>query len=290
MSVGCQWMHVPDQERGLGISMLVMYPTAAPEQVVALGPFELGVARDAPPREGRYPLAIISHGSGGSPLTHRELARHLAARGFIVAVPEHPFDHRGDRSLADSVELLASRPRDVRVVVDWLFDHSPLAAHLAPRSYAIIGHSMGGYTALALAGGVPTSLPRQSADGRATRVEVVADPRVASLVLLAPATVWFRERGALDGVHAPILLIASTGDELAPGAYMGQIVADGVPDPAKLDYRLVEDAHHYAFLSPWPDAMKSPAIPPSQDPPGFDRRRFLDQIYAEIAGFLAAHA
>jgi predicted dienelactone hydrolase len=289
-SDGYQLAQVADEGRGVRIPMLVMYPAGAAEKVEQLGPFSLSVAAGAPPLEGRYPLVIVSHGSGGAPLSHRELARHLASRGFVVGVPEHPFNNRNDNSQAHTVELLAGRPRDIRTVVDWFFARSPFASFLKAGSFSMVGHSIGAYTALAVAGGVPTSLPHQSADRQGKRIEVHPDPRVKSLVLLAPATPWFRLRGALDQVRAPILMIASYHDELAPYFYMCQIVLDGVPDATKVDYRLVENAGHYSFLSPWPDAMKSPAIPPSQDPPGFDRRQFLDQTYIEIESFLVRTA
>jgi predicted dienelactone hydrolase len=287
MSVGYQSVDIVDPAKGPTFPMLVMYPTSTPERVEQIGPFSLSVAVGATPLEGEYPLVIVSHGSGGSHLTHRELARHLASRGFVVGVPEHPFNNRNDNSLADTVELLAERPRNIRTGVDWFFERSPFSDLLKPHSFSIVGHSIGAYTALAVAGGVPTSLPHQTADRKAKRIEVDADPRVKSLVLLAPATPWFRLRGALDRVHAPILMMASYHDALAPYFYMCQLVLDGVPDVTKVDYRLVENAGHYSFLSPWPDSMKSPALPPSQDPPGFDRRRFLDGMYVEIADFLS---
>jgi predicted dienelactone hydrolase len=265
----------------------VFYPTATAEKVERLGPFSLSVSIDAEPLSQPASLVIISHGSGGSPQTHRELARHLASRGFVVGVPEHPFNNRSDNRLADSLEVLVERPRHIRIAVDWFFEQSPFASQFEDRSFSMVGHSLGAYTALALAGGVPTSLPHQAPDRQARIIEVEADSRLKSLVLLAPATVWFRFRGALERVHAPILMIASYHDHQAPYFYMCQIVLDGVPDVTKVDYRLVEDASHYSFLSPWPEALKSPAIPPSMDPPGFDRRQFLDRTYVDIETFLA---
>ncbi len=39
----------------------------------------------------------------------------------------------------------------------------------------------------------------------------------------------------------------------------------------------------------FPAARVHPDFPPSQDPPGFDRARFHEEMNAEIAGFLARH-
>lgn len=282
MQVGYELMQIADAAgtRAPTIATMVMYPTEAAEQPVRLGPFAIRAAPGAALAAGPHPVVLISHGSGGSPATHRELACHLAARGFIVGVPAHPGNHRDDNALADDPALLAERPRQLRVVADALLARFGLAA------YAIVGHSIGGYTALALAGGAPRSLPHQCADRQEHAVAVAPDDRVRALVLLAPATPWLRRPGALARVRVPILMIASYHDLAAPYFYMCEPVRDGVADPRRVDYRLVEAAGHYSFLSPWPPELQGPAIPPSLDPPGFDRRAFLDALYPQISAFL----
>jgi pimeloyl-ACP methyl ester carboxylesterase len=282
-SVGLQDVGVPGAPR---IPLLVFYPTAEPEKSEAFGPFTASVAKGAAPLPGPFPLVLISHGTGGSPLSHRELARYLASLGFVVGVPEHPFDNRNDARGPERIELLAERPRDLRRCADWLFASAPFGSVLVPEAFAVVGHSIGAYSGLALAGGVPRSLPHQSPDRQARRIEVERDGRVKALVLLAPATPWFRQRGSLEAVTAPILMIASYADAAAPYFYMCQVVLDGVGPGHPVDYRLVEGASHYGFLSPWPDALKGTAIPPSLDPPGFDRRAFLDQLYLDLGAFL----
>lgn len=289
-AIGLRQVQVLDETRGIPIPTLVLYPAraGATETEERLGPFTLRVARDAAPGPAQA-LVVISHGSGGSPATHRELARFLATQGFIVAVPEHPGNNRTDNSRADTAGLLADRPRDVRAVAHWVLGGdggSPFAALLERRDYAIVGHSLGAYTGLALAGGVPTSLPHQHADRLARRIDVEPDPRVAGLVLLAPAVPWFRLRGSLAAVRIPILMIASYADEAAPYFVMCPIVEDNVADRARVDCRLVEGASHYGFLSPWPERLRDPAIPPSLDPPGFDRVGFHAWLYPEIAAFV----
>jgi predicted dienelactone hydrolase len=284
-SVGYELVEIPDAE-GRAISKMVMYPTTAPEAEEQVGPFTLDVAHGAPPSARVASLVLISHGSGGTPATHRELARYLASRGLVVGMPAHPGNHRSDNSLDGTFEILRERPRHLRAVADWFFSRSRFASLFEQRAYSVVGHSIGAYTGLALAGGTPTSLPHQHPDRVARVVEVEHDPRVTSLVLLAPATPWFRLRGSLERVRVPILMVASYHDALAPYFVMCPIVEEGVADPRQVDCRLVEGASHYSFLSPWPESMRSPAIPPSQDPPGFDRRAFLDALYPDIAAFL----
>jgi len=284
---GSRDVTVADEALGITFSMMVMYPAGVPEQVERMGPYKMELARGAEPAEGRFPLALISHGTGGTPFVYRTLAHHLARNGFIVGLPEHPFNNRNDNSLENTVKNLEYRPRHLRMAGDWFFENEPFQGKVQPDAVSIIGHSMGGYTALAAAGGVPTSLPDESPDGIPQRVEVTPDSRIRSLVLLAPATVWFREEGALRGVTVPILMLDAEKDPHTP-PYHAQIVLNGVEDPGKIQYRTVENAGHYSFLSPFPASMCHPSFPPSQDPPGFDRERFHTSLNAEVLKFLVA--
>jgi predicted dienelactone hydrolase len=66
----------------------------------------------------------------------------MARNGFIVGMPEH-----------------------IRMVVDWFFENKMFKRKIKPNAVSIIGHSLGGYTALAAAGGLPTSFPHETPDG-----------------------------------------------------------------------------------------------------------------------------
>jgi predicted dienelactone hydrolase len=258
---------------------------------------------NGPVAPGRWPLVVISHGSGGSNLSNRTLAAHLARHGFVVAMPEHPRDNRGDNQLAGTDAILAQRPADIRLVMDWAFSNDLFASSLQPDTAAIIGHSSGGYTALAVAGGQPNAFPWETPDQKPRRVDVVKDDRVRALVLLAPAAVWFLEAGSLSDVRIPILMFTGEKDEICevPGIkklpdgreiYMpaghSAIINAGVPDRALVDHRVIGNAGHFSFISPYPEGMINPLLPPSQDPQGFDRVRFHESMNAEVLRFLKA--
>jgi predicted dienelactone hydrolase len=264
---------------------LVLYPSDSPEHPEQLGPDVLSVAMNAPVAAGVFPLVVISHGSGGSPMSHRTLAAHLARNGFVAAMPEHPGNNRNNNELADTIANLTNRPRHIRAVIDWAFASDAFGSSLLPDTVAIIGQSMGGYTALAVAGGIPTSFPRESPDREPRQVEVDADPRVKALVLLAPATPWFMATGALRGVRIPILLWTAEKDEHTP-AFHGEIVKAGVPDQALVEHRIAANAGHFSFLSPFPESMTDRGFAPSQDPEGFDRERFHEELNAGVLEFL----
>ena len=123
-TAGARSVVVTDAECGLSFPALVTYPAAAAEVPRRVGPYEISAAWDATPADGAFPLVVVSHGSGGSHLTHRGLAVHLARRGFVVALPEHPRNNRNDDSLAGTAELLARRPHDLRRAIDHAYAES----------------------------------------------------------------------------------------------------------------------------------------------------------------------
>jgi predicted dienelactone hydrolase len=235
--------------------------------------------------DGVFGLVVISHGTGGSPLVYRTLGQYLARNGFLVALPEHPRNNRNNNDLAGTAAILVNRPRQIRSVIDWALAHNEIGSHLAPGAAAIIGHSLGGYTALALAGGTPTAFAHETRDSRPEKLETTSDERVRALVLLAPAAAWFMEPGALGGVSVPILMLTAEKDVHTPN-WHAQLILEGVPQPSLIQHRIVQNAGHFSFLSPFPDSMTKPAFPPSQDPEGFDRGRFLSEMNADILAFL----
>ena len=107
-------------------------------------------------------MIVISHGAGEDRTTFAYLAEHLVAYGFAIAVVEHTgsdanrFQHliSGLAPAPVATELL-ERPRDVSFWLDELQRQAqadPTLQQLNPQQVGVIGHSLGSYTALALAG------------------------------------------------------------------------------------------------------------------------------------------
>jgi predicted dienelactone hydrolase len=265
--------------------MLLLYPSGAPERPERVGPYTLDVALDAPVAGEALPLVVVSHGGGGSHLAYRGLATYLARRGFVVALPEHPRNNRDDNALAGTDTILADRPRQLTAAIDRACADPALGTRLARDAVAVVGHSLGGYTALAVAGGRPNAFPHETTDRRSHPVPVTADPRVTALVLLAPATPWFMAPGALRDVRTPVLMLSAEKDTHTP-AWHAEVVERGVADGTPVEHRVVPNAGHFSFLTPFPPERTTPAFPPSQDPPGFDRAAFHATLHADVEAFL----
>jgi predicted dienelactone hydrolase len=270
MFAGSRQFLAPDEAGAPPLSALLHYPCAQPSAPTRFGPYELDVSVDAPLAPGRFPLVLISHGSGGSPLLYRTLSEALARSGYIVALLKHPGNSLGDDDLANTVENLRNRPRQLLRLLDALPADAALGAAIADEPVTAIGHSMGGYTVLCLAGAEPWTRAREP-------IEVPHDSRFGALVLMAPACGFFLAPHALQAVTAPILALTAEHDELTPDVQIRAALA-GLPDRSRVTIQTVPNAGHFSFLSPFPRAMHSPQFAPAQDPSGFDRERFHQRL------------
>jgi predicted dienelactone hydrolase len=160
------------------LTVAVWYPTATqPKPHNYGGPTNGNVAVGGVPRAGRgpYPLLVFSHGYGGGGLGAVFFTETLAARGWIVACPDHDdkhsavrirtgqekhFDRRG--LMRHAKEIAASGPGErgkylyrldeMSLVLDGMLT-SQLFGKLIDRDrIAVGGHSFGGFTALGLSG------------------------------------------------------------------------------------------------------------------------------------------
>lgn len=160
------------------LTVAVWYPTAVrPKSHNYGGPTSGNVAVDAPPlaKGGVYPLLVFSHGYGGSGLGAVFFTEALAARGWIVACPDHHDRHSAVRIrtgqqkdfdrlglLRHAKEIAASSPSDrgkylyrldeMKLVLDGMLASDPFSKLIDRDRVAVGGHSLGGFTALGLSG------------------------------------------------------------------------------------------------------------------------------------------
>lgn len=195
----------------------------------------------------RLPLVVISHGFGADRKFLAYLARHLASHGLSVAALEHPGSNI-KRSLSVSGvknpgELLPAtefidRPLDVSFMLDQLakLNQQPglLQGKLNTQQVSAIGHSLGGYTTLALAGGevnleelrqfckgstpigqAPGDWLQCAAADLPDRKLQLRDQRVKSAIAFNPLVGNLFGNG-LTQVTIPVLLLAGTEDTITP--------------------------------------------------------------------------
>jgi predicted dienelactone hydrolase len=271
-----------------------------PAMLCRLISFEMQVASNAPLADGKFGVIVISHGAGGLSLNHRDLAMALASYGYVVAAPTHP---RGKDNDISGVGVWVGRPKQVSRVIDALLEDAGLGSHIQRDRIGVVGHSNGGYTALAVAGAKPSPAAsvahcRQHPDdsrfcsggGAATRdaarkvdgLPDVRDPRVRAVVLMAPNTAPFTNE-ALAQVAVPVRVYGAERDDVTLVRYHAARLAKALPP--QTEYVLVPRAGHFSFVASFPGILKLVAGEAAQDPEGFDRDAMHEVMNLEIVGF-----
>lgn len=149
-----------------------------------------------PKEPGSYPVIVFSHGAGGSQSCCEALTRHWATYGYVTIQPTHDDStlqrrNSGEedinflKAVSEALKkpaLWQSRPQDISFVLDSLpvFEKRipALAGKIDREHIGVGGHSMGAFTADAIAGAL-VDLPGHPATN-------FTDPRVRAVLLLSP--------------------------------------------------------------------------------------------------------
>lgn len=223
-----------------------------------------GLADCARPR----PVVLFSHGNGGMRWQSFFLTQYLASHGFVVVAPDHTGNTVFDMDEDRMPELVFRRPVDIADSFDALLQWSADPAHplhgcVDPDAgYAMVGHSFGGYTSLAVAGApIDTeAVAATCADSGGWLCAYVAtwaaehpeqtvwdlgDPRAWAVVPMAPAAYETLAAG-LDQVAIPPLILAGSMDRTTPWTSTVEPIYEGLP-PAERAAAILEGAGHYHF-------------------------------------------
>lgn len=141
--------------RARPVAASIWYPAANPTYAAPVGDgpiFDPTIAFMGPAlAQGPHPLVLLSHGSGGNADSLGWLSRGLVAQGAIVLAVNHPGSTSGDSSPRRSVNL-AARAQDLSAALDMVLADPSFAPFIDPARIGVVGFSLGGATALGLAG------------------------------------------------------------------------------------------------------------------------------------------
>jgi predicted dienelactone hydrolase len=199
--------------------------------------------RDAAAEPGAYPLLVFSHHSGGPRRMATFLCTHLASHGYVVAAPDHSEtfapelarrqNETAEEKAARLETLIASRVPDVRFLLDHFLDGKAWdsAARIDATRVGIVGHSFGGWTALA----APDD-----------------EPRIRAVVALAPGGASRRKPGMIPvtlrfawGRDVPTLYLVAEDDTSLPLAGMYELF-DRTPATKRMV--ILRRADHMHFM------------------------------------------
>lgn len=146
-----------------GLITTIWYPAdrGAAEQPQSIGSpgAPLFLAGDAAPDAGlaaspsKFPLIVLSHGTGGSVLQMAWIGTALAAHGYIAAAVNHPGNNAYDGYTAQGFSTWWERARDLSTVIDKMLADTVFGPRIDSRRIGATGFSLGGYTMIEIAGG-----------------------------------------------------------------------------------------------------------------------------------------
>lgn len=231
--------------------------------------------------DGSYPLVIVSPGFLLGRTNYVWLTEHLASHGFVVIAPEH--HEQLDETLSDFSKSSILRPEDITEVLDYVDaevnDSGLFAGLIDTEQVAVVGHSLGGYTSLTIAGaqmdfayitdlcaeaeqaGDPNAwlcgliLPYASDMAELAGFDLVSeglwqsmdDGRVDVIIPMAGDAYMFGDAG-LANISIPVMAIGGTADTGTPYAWGTQPTFDYVSSENKILVGL-ENAEHMIFGS-----------------------------------------
>lgn len=313
----------------------IWYPadTGAEEQMQWIGPPEaplFGAGKAVPDAKvaaslARFPLIVLSHGTGGSALIMGWMAAGVAAHGYIVAAVDHPGNNATESYTMQGFVLWWERARDLSVVIDKMLADPEFADSIDPKRIGAIGFSLGGYTMIEIAGGIthpslfasfchspqadgictdPPEFPGLTAkfnDAEKTAAgsndkEMLAslehasdsyrDPRVRAVFAMAPALGPAFDPASLEKISIPVAILAGEADSNVPIASSAKFFARHIPH-AKLT--LIPGAGHYVFLGTCTEAGKKAQPGLCNDGPSMSREAIHAEAVRMAADFFATH-
>ncbi len=221
---------------------------------------------DAPFAEGRFPLVLLSHGSGGNAPGLGWLASRLAAEGFVVAAPNHPGSTTGNASQIATIKIW-NRPADISAVITAVVADKRLGSRIDGNRIGVLGFSLGGNTALSLVGArADAEAYSRYCEGSAAGPECAwfvrggvsfkaldkerfnrsnLDGRIKAAVVIDPAMAQAYQPESLAKVAVPTHIINLGRPGWIIPAIEGSKLARAIPGAG---YDTVSDATHYSFL------------------------------------------
>lgn len=190
------------------MASLLAVPAAAQDRTIVLAGRRVAVWEPRGAREGPAPVLFFSHGFGACETSSNFLKTTLAARGYWVFAPRHADARCGSRRASaptvpfgkpaewtDATYL--DRANDLLAIHGALQASARYAKRLDFSRVGYVGHSLGGYTVVGLAGAWPAwGTP----------------PGVRAVLALSPYIEPFVLRHTMAKLSVPIMFQGGTAD------------------------------------------------------------------------------
>lgn len=166
----------------------------------------------------RYPLIILAHGASAHGLYDVGHAHDLASHGYIVAVITYGDDRTASGNTLDH-HVAFLRPLLTKAVLDSLLESEIFGPRIDADNIGITGHSFGGFTALAVAGGAYQGNAATVRDER-IKAGVLAAPWVGGNYGSGDVFAFGSNNVALNKVIVPMIGFFGTKDDVTLASFI----------------------------------------------------------------------
>jgi predicted dienelactone hydrolase len=268
----------------------------------------------------KFPLILLSHGTGASSLMIAWLGTALASHGYIAAAVNHPGNNALEDYTVQGFSLWWERATDLSTVIDRMLADSTFGVRIDPKRLGAAGFSLGGFTVIEAAGGIgmpslyqefckspradgmcvpPIEFPNLSA-----KVEDLAkadpefqsalrgaakshrDPRIRAVFAMAPALGPAFAPDSLEKISVPVEIVAGAADTTVPVETSAKFFAAHIHG-SKLT--LFPGVGHFTFLATCASLGERARPDVCTDAVGIDRDTVHAQTEALALSFFSNH-
>jgi len=265
----------------------------------------------------KFPLILLSHGSGGSARQMAWLGTALARAGYIAVAIDHPGNTGAGEPTVQGFTLWWLRARELSMSLDTVLADPVFAPHIDRSRIGAAGFSVGGYTVIGLAGARVDFAALQAFCAKNPRVgncqsppefpglvtkmsallksdpayasavaksnDSVADPRVRAVYAIAPSAVDSVTLASLKKIAVPVRIAFGSNDTTLAPRQNALRYANAIRGATVLS---IPGAGHYTFLDTCTTAGKRTIPGPvCNDARGLDRSAAHAQVVNDAIAF-----
>lgn len=263
--------------------------------------------------QSKRKVAMISHGAFGSPIEMNWLGYALASQGYLVAGVAHYGESwmYGKQSIDPSVLMrFWQRPQEISFAIDKLSEPGLLSITVDTNNILMLGHSAGGFTALALAGSTLEagkterycqsvkaardkscdygSTPKSNALNLAemtTHQAKMFDNRINAIIALDPALGHAVNDNSLQKINVPTLIIGSVENDFLPYEQHAKHYAEHIDNAQLIGVK--QGAGHFVYINACQHEHKAKGVSLCKDREGVDRKAIQQQLLGHVFSFIA---
>lgn len=260
------------------------------------------------PALDKWPLILLSHGTGGSAIQMAWIGTSLARAGYVAVAVNHPGNNALEPYTAEGFVLWWERATDLSEVLDGMLADPEFGPRIDALRVGAAGFSIGGYTVLALGGAradisVLMDLCKQQPDATVCHVpemkdmgtpeqmlaavrktsgvslaqsdESFRDPRVHAIFAMAPAMGFTLTPDSLHSMRVPVDIVVGSADTIAPPKDNADYIRAHVRGAKET---MLPNVVHYTFLDVCTAAGRQKLGVFCADPATVDREAVHQQV------------